>query len=94
MYSEYENGEEYSNHVLNRKKYIDKICTISRLHGDEDTTTWKQRKFLVTSNLLYNFRFMTNLTNSYVFPSYISFHDKLDTALTHSLKDEEMMLRN
>ena len=37
---------------------------------------------------------MTNLTNSYVFPSYISFHDKLDTALTHSLKDEEIMLRD
>ena len=37
---------------------------------------------------------MTNLTNTYVFPPYISFHDKLDTDLTHSLKDEEMMLRN
>ena len=71
--------------------YIDKICTISRLHGDEDTTTWKQWKFLVTSNLLYNFRFMTNLKNSYVFPLYISFHDKLDTALTPSSKDEEMI---
>ena len=91
MYSEYENGEEYSSHVPNRKNYIDKVCTISRLHGDEDTTTWKQGKFLVTSNLLYDFRFMTNLKNSYVFPLYISFHDKLDTALTPSSKDEEMV---
>ena len=63
----------------------------SKVHGDEDMTTWKQRKFLVTSNLLYNFRFMTNLKNSYVFPLYISFHDKLDTALTPSSKDEEMV---
>ena len=52
------------------------------------------REIHCNSNLLYYFRFMTNLTNSYVFPSYISFHDKLDTVLTHSLKDEEMMLRN
>ena len=63
----------------------------SKVHGDEDTTTWKQRKFLVTSNLLYNFHFMTNLKNSYVFPLDISFHDKLDTALTPSSKDEEMI---
>ena len=34
---------------------------------------------------------MTNLKNSYVFPLYISFHDKLDTALTPSSKDEEMI---
>ena len=59
-----------------------------------DTTTLKQGKYLVNSNLLYNFRFMMNSTNGYVFPSYISFHDKLDTTLTHSSKDEEMMSDN
>ena len=59
-----------------------------------DTTTLKQGKYLVNSNLLYNFRFMMNSTNGYVFPSYISFHDKLDTALTPSSKDEEMISGN